>query len=140
MKKVNEKDPETNIFPMFIACKYNVINFVKNNNISSNFDAITNDGNNIVHYSCLSGNFKLVNYIITNKKINKKFITAKNNNLFCPIHYACKQGHLLVVEYLVFKGADLEARNVDNWTPLACAEICCHDDVINFLLSKGAKE
>ena len=137
MKKVNEKDPETNIFPMFIACKYNVINFVKNNNISSNFDAITNDGNNIVHYSCLSGNFKLVNYIITNKKINKKFITAKNNNLFCPIHYACISNSVEIIDLLVANGANIYETCYAGKALIHLASSYGYIQIIDYLLDKG---
>ena len=97
----------------------------------------TQSGDAPIHFAAQNGHLQIVEYCIEVLHYDQ---SLKGWDGWTPIHYACKQGHLLVVEYLVFKGADLEARNVDNWTPLACAEICCHDDVINFLLSKGAKE
>ena len=55
-----------------------------------------------------------------------------------PLHYACQEGYLPIVEYLISKGANIEAKDEDDWTPLKLASTCGRFHVAKYLISKGA--
>ena len=56
-------------------------------------------------------------------------------------HYACLEGHLPVVKYLISKGANIEAKDYVNWTPLHFASsFNKKQDVVIYLVSKGANK
>ena len=49
-----------------------------------------------------------------------KFSAKGNKHKQTPLHFACK-GHLQIVQYLIEKGADMEAKDRDEQTPLHIA-------------------
>lgn len=55
-----------------------------------------------------------------------------------PLHYAADFGHSLVVEYLIKKGADINAKDKHDITPLLAAIFEGHSDVVRLMLDKGA--
>ena len=44
-----------------------------------------------------------------------------------------------VMKFLISKGADINARNGNGYTPLRYAEFSGDSDIIQFLVSKGAE-
>ena len=54
--------------------------------------------------------------------------------------FACFLGHRPVVQYLLEKGANIEAKDKDQETPLHTASEWCRADVAKYLLSKGANK
>ena len=57
-----------------------------------------------------------------------------------PLHYACWKGHLPIVEYLISKGADIEAEDMDEATPLHYASEGSKADIVKYLISLGANK
>lgn len=57
-----------------------------------------------------------------------------------PLHYAADFGHGLVVEYLIKKGADINAKDKHDITPLLAAIFEGHSDVVRLMLDKGAQK
>lgn len=55
-----------------------------------------------------------------------------------PLYSAAQGGSLNVVEFFLDKGADIDARDEDNWTPLMIASMNGHLEVVRFLVQKGA--
>eukprot|EP01117_Protostelium_nocturnum_P010616 TRINITY_DN3818_c0_g1_i1.p1 TRINITY_DN3818_c0_g1~~TRINITY_DN3818_c0_g1_i1.p1 ORF type:complete len:860 (-),score=351.26 TRINITY_DN3818_c0_g1_i1:43-2622(-) len=54
------------------------------------------------------------------------------------LHTAATEGHFDMVYYLLCKGADVGARDKQNWTPLHCASCSLHLKVATLLLTRGA--
>ncbi len=54
------------------------------------------------------------------------------------MHSACKKGHVAVVKALLEKGAHIDARTKDNYTPLHVAVENCKYLVVQMLLGYGA--
>ena len=54
------------------------------------------------------------------------------------LHEAAEGGDLYTVKYLVARGADVDARNVDGDTALHDAAYNGHLDVVEFLVGSGA--
>ena len=51
---------------------------------------------------------------------------------------ACQNGHEAIVSLLLEKGADVNAKNNDGWTPLHWASENGHEAIVSLLLEKGA--
>ena len=45
----------------------------------------------------------------------------RDEDEYTPLHRASYNGHIDVVEYLLYSGADIQARTIDGWQPLHCA-------------------
>ena len=56
------------------------------------------------------------------------------------LHCVCLNGYLPIVKYLISKGANIEAKNINNWIPLLYASYYGKIDVVKFLVSKGANK
>ena len=54
------------------------------------------------------------------------------------LHDAANKGHLDIVKYLVEQGADMEATNEDNRTPLNDADYIWNYDIVDYLREQGA--
>ena len=53
---------------------------------------------------------------------------------------SCWKGHLPIVEYLISKGADIEAEDMDEATPLHYASEGSKADIVKYLISLGANK
>lgn len=60
------------------------------------------------------------------------------NGPFRPmdLHTACSNGEYTYVRDLIKEGADVERRNMEQWTPLAYASYGGHDNVVNLLVEQ----
>jgi ankyrin repeat protein len=56
-----------------------------------------------------------------------------------PLHFAAADGDLETVKLLVGKGADVNARDDRNDSPLSLAQKGKHQQVVDFLRASGAK-
>ena len=54
------------------------------------------------------------------------------------LHIACQKGQLEIVQSLVEKGANIEAKDKSEKTPLHIASTRVNTDVVNYLILKGA--
>lgn len=57
-----------------------------------------------------------------------------------PLHYAADFGHGVVVDYLITKGAEINARDKHDITPLLAAIFEGHTEVVRLMLEKGAEK
>ena len=53
------------------------------------------------------------------------------------LHIACTRGQLQIVQYLIEKGADIEAKERNDWTPLHFACLNYHPQIVEYLIEKG---
>eukprot|EP00929_Paragymnodinium_shiwhaense_P048577 TRINITY_DN24541_c0_g1_i1.p1 TRINITY_DN24541_c0_g1~~TRINITY_DN24541_c0_g1_i1.p1 ORF type:complete len:174 (+),score=31.19 TRINITY_DN24541_c0_g1_i1:333-854(+) len=54
------------------------------------------------------------------------------------LHNACAKGHLEMAKLLVQGGADVNQKNLQDYTPLACAEDWATPQLVDFLKEAGA--
>lgn len=71
---------------------------------------------------------------------NNWCVTSSNAAKFSLLHKASYDGRLDIVEYLVGKGADKEAKDQNNDTPLHVASLHGHLAVVRYLVEKGASK
>ena len=53
---------------------------------------------------------------------------------------ACREGHLHIAQYLIEKGANIEAKDINQKTPLHIASSSGKTDVVKYLVSQGANK
>ena len=66
-------------------------------------------------------------------------MNARDNFKWTPLHFACHAGILDVVELLLNNGADLEARTLNEATPLMRAIESARPEVVQYLVDRGAQ-
>ncbi|XP_071085410.1 putative ankyrin repeat protein RF_0381 [Haliotis cracherodii] len=131
-----------------------------------NLSAVLDNGNNILHVSCLSGNTDITEYLTAVVSIDSKGMYGRtavmkaaavgNKNVFhllvgkgCNLsavddrgntilHLACLGGNVHVVEYLItHKIADIESRGQAGRTPVMIAAGTGDQKVFDLLVGKG---
>jgi hypothetical protein len=78
------------------------------------------------------GDLQRVKELVNHGNINEKgpiWTTA--------LHKACEGGHASVVEWLIGMGADVEARDAYDWTPLWSAACCGYASCLKLLLDRS---
>ncbi len=65
-------------------------------------------------------------------------VNDEDNDSQTALHLACIHGNFDVVSLLIDKGADIEARNFNLWTPLDCAAAHGRPKCTKMLLDAGA--
>jgi cytohesin len=84
-----------------------------------------------IHMAAYSGDLEKVrNYIADGTKIGEKDAAA-----YTALHCAVCGGHKAIVEFLLSKGADVNAKTTNGWTPLRFAWTV---DMAAFLIANGA--
>ena len=65
-------------------------------------------------------------------------LSVRDEDQYTPLHRASYNGHTDVAEYLLYSGANIEARTMDGWQPIHCA--CRWNKVrtASLLLQNGA--
>ena len=64
--------------------------------------------------------------------------TPRTEDGLTVLHLACLNGLVTVVSHFVLSGADINARSHDGFTPLHCAVLALHRELVDVLLSEGA--
>ncbi|KAL3068977.1 hypothetical protein niasHS_015692 [Heterodera schachtii] len=106
----------------------------------ANTDHTDNNGLSIIHYLVDNNNFDECKFLI-DKGVNVNQKTADNLLRSTPLHLACENGQLEIVKLLVEEGkADIEIANSDGDTALKLAKAKKKDDVVHYLVEKGAKD
>ena len=86
--------------------------------------------------ACKTGDLKYVkNLLASGFNINQTLFNAKSSLL----HYASIFGHLESVKYLIKKGANINAKNLQGTTPLHKAVFYKRNETAKYLIDQGAK-
>ena len=117
-------------------CKIPIINYLISQ--GANINEKDKWGNNVIHYASIGGYLPIVQYIIGKQS---DCIDAKGGRGKTPLHCACSfANNLPVVEYLISKGANVDAKDNDSWTPLHFAANNHRPEIVKYLVSKGANK
>ncbi|CAH2035066.1 unnamed protein product, partial [Iphiclides podalirius] len=98
-----------------------------------------NEGNVPLHSAVHGGDIKAVELCIR----SGAKISTQQHDLSTPVHLACAQGALKIVE-LMFKMQEKEKKaclvscDVQKMTPLHCAAMFDHPDVVGYLIAEGS--
>eukprot|EP00434_Breviolum_minutum_P021974 symbB.v1.2.019397.t1/scaffold1549.1/size162750/7 len=87
--------------------------------MSANVQEKDNSGRNVLHWACLCGDVKLVDYLLTNYPDLDLALPDTGGD--DPLHLAAYNGHLGIVRLLMKAGAR-ESKNALGFTPLQLAE------------------
>jgi ankyrin repeat protein len=134
-KGLNPNTVDANGNPMLILAIRD-----KSNNV---IDALLNDkridvdlsnksGETPLMMASIDGNLPLVKTLVLGHKAQLDHIG------WTPLHYACAKGHLEVAQFLVANGAIVDSLSVGNTTPLMMAVQSGNEQLVKFLLDKGA--
>jgi ankyrin repeat protein len=134
-KGLNPNTVDANGNPMLILAIRD-----KSNNV---IDALLNDkrvdvdlsnksGETPLMMASIEGNLPLVKTLVLGHKAQLDHIG------WTPLHYACAKGHLEVAQFLVANGAIVDSLSVGNTTPLMMAVQSGNEQLVKFLLDKGA--
>ena len=95
-------------------------------------DLSNKSGETPLMMASIEGNLPLVKTLVLGHKAQLDHIG------WTPLHYACAKGHLEVAQFLVANGAIVDSLSVGNTTPLMMAVQSGNEQLVKFLLDKGA--
>jgi ankyrin repeat protein len=89
-----------------------------------------NEGITSLQLAACLGNYEIITLLL------QQFISRKDlSDALCG---ACESGYSQIVELLITKGADVNHKVTDRYTPLHIASLYRHFSIVELLLSKGA--
>ncbi|KXL42198.1 MAG: hypothetical protein FE78DRAFT_500063 [Acidomyces sp. 'richmondensis'] len=122
LNSVNSANPET----QQILYQTNMIDF-------NYFEEINE--RNCMHEAAVSGKLDVIKVALA----NGANIRAQDAYRRIPLHYACMHGHVEVIQLLAASAPDtLDARDVDNFTPLIHAIVLARTGAVQTMLHLGA--
>ncbi|MBU3550538.1 ankyrin repeat domain-containing protein [Polynucleobacter sp. MWH-Berg-3C6] len=134
-KGLNPNSLDANGSPMLILAirdkSTNVIDLLLSNK-NIDVDLSNKSGETPLMMASIEGNLPLVKTIVLGHKARLDHIG------WTPLHYACAKGHLDVAQFLVANGAIVDSLSVGNTTPLMMAVQSGNEQLVKFLLDKGA--
>ncbi|XP_059488485.1 uncharacterized protein LOC132204174 isoform X2 [Neocloeon triangulifer] len=133
--EVNKPD-ENGDTPLILAAKNSstkIIQILVENN--ANLSAVDKDGDDALHLASINGKLDNVQYLLG---LNGFSVGKKGKNGKTALHWAAQKGHIAVAKFLLSKGADVNALNNDNDTPLTLAALFSNEETCRFLVDSGA--
>lgn len=88
-----------------------------------------------IHEAVKKGNLKQVEIILKN---DPELINAADETGRTQLHWACRGVHIKIVEYLIENGADVNARDINDVTPLYSLSFRGQTDCIELVIRNGA--
>jgi ankyrin repeat protein len=155
--KLNEIDEEEGLTPLIAAVMYGRIDMVKillksgaNPNIADQanaatplmWGAITDPGEISREKGIVIPSIQSKIEIVQELLKSGARVNDKNQWGGTALQWAADAGNIEIVKILIDSGADLNSQDMDGFTPLIAAsnyETERHNDVVKFLLSKGAR-
>lgn len=106
---------------------------------------LTKDGNTYFHDVCQKGDKNELQHILENsRKPNPNFkpfnINVTNKEKKTGLHLACMEGREAIAKLLIQNGANVNALDGNDHTPLTDASWKGFGDIVELLLTNGAKE
>ncbi|WP_339046417.1 ankyrin repeat domain-containing protein [Candidatus Mesenet endosymbiont of Agriotes lineatus] len=127
-------DPNNNKWtPLHYAAhdgRLDVVNTLLDN--GANPKAKTGKGNTPLHLAAENDHLEIVKVLFKKTGVNTK------SNSSTPLNRAAEGGHLEIVEFLLANGANVNAKDNDNWTPLRVAVQNGHLGIVKVLLKNKA--
>ena len=107
---------------------------IENNYINTlQFD---DKGQHIIHRAISMGNFEIVVSLIEKHKLDIDIRTLQNKQT--PLMFASNSGNIKLIKYLLAKGADINAKDINSYCPLMYAVMQRHKIAVVYLISKGS--
>ncbi|XP_059489715.1 uncharacterized protein LOC132204878 [Neocloeon triangulifer] len=101
----------------------------------ADLSAVNREGNDALHLACFNGKLENVQYLLG---LNGFILEKKGSNGKTALHYAALRGYIAVADFLLSKGADINARDDDNQTPLTISTYFTNEKMCRFLVGRGA--
>ena len=131
---------------IFIACEQGKLSSVQwliekenedKNKIAPYISLAYFPGDTPLHITTQCGHLPIVQYLIEIQNVD---IEIKGDNDKTPLHYAFASDNIDIARYLISKGANLEARDKDNQTPLHYNEDFAANYAIKLLSFERSKQ
>ena len=128
-------DMSTDSKDLFMACKYGFISKVMYLCEKENVNVMIKDskGNYPIHIASEYGFVSIIQYFIEKRKVDPNIVGNKNKT---PLHYAAENGHIQIIEWLIKHGANKEALDDDNETPLLSATHKDQSIIVKYLIEQ----
>ena len=101
-------------------------------NKTTDVDLSNKFGETPLMIASIDGNLPVVKALVLQRKAQVDHIG------WTPLHYACTKGHLEVAQFLVSNGAIVDSLSPGYTTPLMMAVQSGNEELVGFLLAKGA--
>ena len=95
-----------------------------------------------IHKAAKNGDIKLLKKVTKLDAFKKRWVNSKDQDddeKNTPLHTASQKGHLEIVKILIRLGANVNAKNEEDWTPLNSAAESGEFEVMKYLIEHGAK-
>ena len=131
---INTKDKK-GATPLHVACEYNRLEMVKWLLKRGADPTIIDELNGTpLHWAARDGNLKIVQTLFTLSSISNVGINILNREGDTALHLACKYAQFKIVQFLLKKDPDVFIQNQFGYTPLHCAVLVNHFDIVKKLV------
>ncbi|CAH1795593.1 unnamed protein product [Owenia fusiformis] len=122
---------------LHLAVKYNCIDATEILlKYKANLNAVDNKGKTALHYSTKRSQDKITQMLLMQDTCN---VNAEDEDLQTPLHFAAECGSDGICSLLLSCGADLQAKDINDMTPLMYAALDGHVTVIDLFLKQALK-
>ena len=126
--------------PFYIACSKRhlpIVKYLISKGARYDVQKKNYHGQSLFIFACENKDKKFIQSILSLETIS---IPVDKLCIKYPLHHACSsdKGNFPVVQYLIEKGANIEAKDNSQWTPLHIACWNGHLPVVQYLIEKGA--
>lgn len=99
-------------------------------------DSMDSEGRTPLSWAAEGGHDAVVRLLLHDGRVKLDLGNLRRGGT--PLHQATRNGHLAIAKLLIEGGADVEARNLENATPLSLAAESGQEAVVEMLLAQGA--